>query len=480
MSGGAKLRAFPLDSDHNVPMRPLEIVLILATLGCLFIPYLKMATFGRIAAIGLAAIMLAQLIQEAGRWQMLPVYSVAAIWIALAIAGIGLPLWIGRIGIAGGVLMLVAGFGLGTLLPVLQAPPTTGNFAVGTATYHLVQNDRPEIFSDDPNDLRQLMLQVWYPAVESDAPVSPYIPDISVGGPAIAGVFGLPSFILNHVNLVQPNARVMPPLAGSAESAEAETTFPLLLFSHGRSGTRIQNTQQVEELVSHGYIVAAVDHAYGAGYTVYPDGRSIPYDQGIFGDDSPEQAGLVVDEWVKDFQYAIDSLFVFNNSPDHLLSNSINFSQIGAFGHSTGGGAAYEFCFRDERCGAALGLDPWLVPTSDEVVETGMNKPIMSMKQDQPLGELSDARLKTMFENTGAPSYYIEVAGTRHYDFTDFKRLSPALGWVGLTGSIEGTQIRDITNAYTRAFFDFHLRGWQGAILFADSAEFPEVTFTKR
>lgn len=455
-------------------MRPIELVLIIATLVALFVPYKRSATFGRITALVLAALLLAHLLNEAARWQMLPVYVVASIWIAVAALGLQLPTWVSRLGIVAGLFSVLIGFGLARLLPINAPPDITGSFAVGTATYHLVQQDRAEIFSEDPNDVRQLMLQVWYPAEQSEQPKAAYMPDIAIGAPSLARIFGLPSFILNHVRLIEPNAQQMPPIA------QSEGGFPILLFSHGRSGTRIQNTQQVEELVSHGYVVAAVDHAFGAGYTVYPDGRNIPYNQAIFGDDSPEQAGRVVTEWVKDFQFVLDTLAIYNESAGHPLVNSLNLSQIGAFGHSTGGGAAFEFCYRDERCGAALGLDPWLTPTSDEAINTGLSRPIMSLLQENGLGDLTDARLNTMFENTQSQGYFIQVDGTRHYDFTDFKHLSPALTYVGLTGDIEATQIRDIMNAYTRAFFDFHLRGWQGALLFADSAEFPEVTLTRR
>ena len=47
--------------------------------------------------------------------------------------------------------------------------------------------------------------------------------------------------------------------------------FPIIIFSHGNGGLRTQNTNQVEELVSHGYIVIAVDHTFDAGFIQFPD-----------------------------------------------------------------------------------------------------------------------------------------------------------------------------------------------------------------
>ena len=49
----------------------------------------------------------------------------------------------------------------------------------------------------------------------------------------------------------------------------------MLLFSHGFSGLRMQNTAQFEELASHGYVVASVDHTYDSVITIMPDSRAI-------------------------------------------------------------------------------------------------------------------------------------------------------------------------------------------------------------
>jgi hypothetical protein len=47
----------------------------------------------------------------------------------------------------------------------------------------------------------------------------------------------------------------------------------VLLFSYGWGGFRAQNTHQVKELASHGYIFAALAHTYDAAAAVFPDGR---------------------------------------------------------------------------------------------------------------------------------------------------------------------------------------------------------------
>jgi alpha-beta hydrolase superfamily lysophospholipase len=47
----------------------------------------------------------------------------------------------------------------------------------------------------------------------------------------------------------------------------------VLLFLEGATGFRQMNTFQVEELVSHGYVVAAIDQPGAAAAVVFPDGR---------------------------------------------------------------------------------------------------------------------------------------------------------------------------------------------------------------
>ena len=458
-------------------MRFFEILPVIVTLVVLFAPYKRGSTIGRILAAVLAITLLLHYVIEGSRWQMLPAYLVA--WPAVVYAATDFSLQnrlLSRMGRGVGASMLLIGLSLAALFPIVNAGELAGEYAIGTVVYHVIDGSREEIYSAEPGDKRNLMLQVWYPATVADEPVYPYIPDIDVGGPALAGLFGLPSFLLNHTRLIETRSHV------SAPPVAEGTPFPLLLFSHGLSGVRGQNLQQVEMLVSQGYVVAAVDHTYAAGYTVFTGNQVVPYDPGVIQFDTPIEnatAQQLVSVWAADMSFVVDYLTQITGQPDQLLYNVVNFDQIGAFGQSTGGGASYEFCFRDPRCDAALGLDPWVIPTSDEAVSSGLVKPTMAIRAPASLSPENWLRLDTLQSNSSSEDYHLVVADTQHYDFTDFKRLSPALSWVSLTGGIDGLRIRDIMDSYSLAFFDYHVRGWAGALLFADSAEFPEVTLTR-
>jgi hypothetical protein len=90
--------------------------------------------------------------------------------------------------------------------------------------------------------------------------------------PALARFVRLPEFTLAHLKYVTTNA------IPSAPVAESDGSYPVLIFLEGLGGYRQMNTFQVEELVSHGYIVAARDQPYAASMVVFPDGREAVYD----------------------------------------------------------------------------------------------------------------------------------------------------------------------------------------------------------
>ena len=42
-------------------------------------------------------------------------------------------------------------------------PKTTGLYDVGVKTMHLIDTSRPENFTQDPTDFREMMIELWYP-----------------------------------------------------------------------------------------------------------------------------------------------------------------------------------------------------------------------------------------------------------------------------------------------------------------------------
>ena len=95
-------------------------------------------------------------------------------------------------------------------------------------------------FTADPNDRRELMMQIWYPAKGApSSPRAPYVQNAAVVAP-LARLLRLPEFTFGHLKYVTTNA------IPSAPVADGEANFPVLIFSHGRGGYRQHNTLQVE------------------------------------------------------------------------------------------------------------------------------------------------------------------------------------------------------------------------------------------
>lgn len=455
-------------------MRLLEIGLIVTEIVLLFLPSRQRTAIAIVAALLLILLPLHFVIEQP-RWQMTLIYLLAPLliaWRLFAPASVGRGLaWT-----AGGLalLMLLLSVGLGILFPIVRLAELPGPYKVGTTTLALIDTERLDPYAPFPNQRRAVMMQLWYPAEEDVAGRrAPYLANGLTVAHAVAARFGLPSFLLNHVRLLQARAIVEAPVV------EEETRFPLIFFSHGLGGVRNQNTQQVETLASLGYVVAAVDHSYAAAVTVFPDGRVADYNPDVIAFDTTREtvtAQRLVETWTADLHLALARLKDQDAADDFLLANTIDFERIGVFGHSTGGGTAFQFCYEEPACLAAAGLDPWVVPTADRAVADGIPAPIMAIGTPTLLGPANELRLAALFANQQQPAYWLTVADTGHFDFTDFKRLSPALQWVDMTGSIAADEINGIMNAYLRNFFDYYLKGEGGALLFAEPLDFPQVS----
>jgi len=61
--------------------------------------------------------------------------------------------------------------------------------------------------------------------------------------------------------------------ADNAPIAKSPKTFPVVLFSPGAFGTSFQYSSAIEDLVSHGYMVAAIEHTSEVFAVVFLDGK---------------------------------------------------------------------------------------------------------------------------------------------------------------------------------------------------------------
>jgi pimeloyl-ACP methyl ester carboxylesterase len=495
-------------------MRPLEILLSLANLlifCILAIPRLRAIHWmGYLAPI---TVLLAgiQMLVEGPRWQMVPAYALTIIFFLIWLFGIVMPggihvnRLIAGVGVGLGVLGLAVSIALSTVLPVFHFPRPSGPYQIGTVTYHWVDTIRHEIFSADPNVHRELMAQVWYPAKENSSSArAPYVQDASALSPGFARVLHLPGFTFDYWKYVTTNA------IPSAPMATDKPSYPVLVYLTGLDGFRQASTFQVENLVSHGYIVVAIDQPYAAAAVVFPDGHQISgltkdqmqplIDQSL----SPvEKAPIlngqtlkdgIIPYFAQDVSFTLDQLTALDkNDPNGILTGRLDLERVGTFGVSLGAMVAGDACHRDPRLKACLMMDA-AMPA--DVVQAGLRQPSMWITRDagtmrlerQRSGGWSEAdiaqtltTMRAVF-NKSLPGdgYYVQVPGMFHINFTDAAYWSPLLPLVGLVGPINAQRAYGIVNAYSLAFFDRYLEGSPAALLDGPSKQYPEVLFETR
>lgn len=463
-------------------MRPLEILLLVLPLPYLLWPlfarvrprWLQMLPFAGLVVLGVHVLL------EGYRWQMLPAYLLTAVLAVRALYRLlrpappgGRRIWGVLGGLLGTLCLAFAAF-LPWLLPVPVLPVSDGPYAVGTRSFMLVDDGRAELYGETAGQPRRFMAQIWYPTDDTRGlQEARYIDGLDVLGPVLAADLGFPAYFLDHIRYAHTRSYLDAPFHPAVLDA------PLIAFSHGLGGFRSQNTTLVRDLASHGYVVVAADHTYGNAGTLFPDGSTALYSRTVLDrqGNPPRTSTTLVGVWADDIARLLDEVTRWNAKTGHWLNGRVDPTTVGLFGHSTGGGAAFEFCGRDARCQAIAGLDPWVVPVSDELVEAGFAQPLLVLKapvwdfDDAPANE---ARLQALFPSGSADRYLFTVAGTAHRDFSDQPLLSPLTPALGLSGPINSAYSQRLQSAFVRAFFDRYLRGSDGSLL-DNPAPFPEA-----
>ena len=438
-------------------MRPLEIVIPILLAIYLLFPRPRPFII-RILPASALLLTVIHFIVDGYRWQMIPIYLITLVLVLISLNAsrdlkpITSYLTFFLLGIS---------TALPILLPVPSIPASSGPYQVGTRIYELVDSSRREIYSGK-EEARRFMIQVWYPSEISLADVrAPWMANAEIFAPTLATYIDMPSFFLDHLGLVQM------PAYRESKPAPSSTAYPVILFSHGWNGFNAQNSGQAIQLASHGYVVVGIQHTYGALITVFPDGTVAKNNPVALPDGKPTEeyeaaAHILSNQWAGDMGFALDFLESQNNNSESPFHNLLDLSIVGVYGHSTGGGAAIEFCGTEFRCKALLGMDPFMRPVSYEVLESGLSQPSFFMFSQSWADDL-DSRNNELFHKfiPGVEQSLgvITINGTAHYDFTDIPLLSPLAPTLGLKGPISGRQVIIIVNDYLLSFFDLTLKG---------------------
>ena len=393
-------------------------------------------------------------------------------------------------------------------------PKPSGNYSVGTTSYDFTDPEREEIYTEDPDDKRELMVRVWYPSEKVlGGKRAPYFSESSPGENPLGAIAIATNSIIN------------------APVAQTESGYPVLLFSHGFASLPEFNTINAEELASQGYVVATINHTYESSVSVFPDGRVVTTSQffnpvieeqleslnknlnqnsnenlhnsePLISSKAEEMLKQSVGVRAKDAQFVLDKLAEINGKdPSGLLTGKLDLDRVGMFGHSLGGATTAQTLLQDNRFKAGIDLDGGLFING---VDESLSQPFMFMNSEvMGTGNISEAQVpetqvqdfiklrKSFFQNLQSDGYDVTIRGTGHYYFSDIPVAVTQLKDAGLPlgelGQLEDLidignphpinpeRATQIINDYIVVFFNRYLKN-QESPLFTASSPYPEVT----
>jgi predicted dienelactone hydrolase len=360
-------------------------------------------------------------------------------------------------------------------------PTPTGRYRVGRASFHRIDSSRPETFTEDPTDNRQVLFHIWYPAEPAGGTVAAYVdslPDDEVFRYSFVGI----------ERLMKTRSHAFTGVKVSG----ARKRYPVIIFSHGLGRVSAHYTAFLENLASHGYVVVGVDSPFFSSALKMPDGRIIQNKSQRYQRRGAREEEAVIQ--AQDLIFVLNELERMNKSDSDIgLAGRLDLRHVGVFGHSRGGFTAPHACLLDSRFRACLNLDGY--PLTPAVMEKGIRQPYMHIEEMAPwLPPPTDEQLTTSnqtreeankqareaeqqrektFSKMSSGVYLVTVKGAMHNSFSDMPFVSPER-YSNI--EINAERALTITNAYILAFFDRYLRGRRQSLLKAPGPMFPEVT----
>jgi dienelactone hydrolase len=355
-------------------------------------------------------------------------------------------------------------------------PRPTGPHAVGRTARDWTDPDRADPYARRPA-ARRLAVWIWYPAIPTPAPPAPYLPGLWKATALAMGIGG----------------GVRPHAVRDTVPAQVPTPWPVIVFSPSGNPPLVY-AALLEELASHGYVVAGISHTYESmPMSVFADGRARLMRPGSLGGafaapgarpfevDLRERAH-VVSVKAADIRFVIEAL---RREPPRLLRGRLDTDRVVAVGHSFGGGAAAEVCRHDPVARAGVSLDGglWRAPG-----EAGVETPFLQVFGEHPeytlpcaevvkRGLMTDAAYCAAdrtcsigawqaLHDSARPGLTAKVVGAKHAGFFDtpmlpLRRWSPLERLRGAPGPAAWRATADVL----LAFLDRHLRDGDGAFL---------------
>src|SRR5215472_5052855 len=387
------------------------------------------------------------------------------------------------------LLILTLWLGVITGLIGIHFPQLTGSYAVGRISYDLLDPSRQEPFLNNPRAKREIMVTVYYPAdPPTNAHPAPYVEGTMAD--LLASKVHLPAVA---VQLIHAHAYENVPIA--------QGSFPVVLFSPGIGTPPVEYTSTVEDVASHGYIVAMIYHTYSVPFTVFADGRVATLNEaGIRSENEPagtsdaqtnKDRNAIASVWVADARFTLDQLTKLN-SDDKLLKGHLNLAEVGKYGHSFGGATAAEVCREDARFRACINMDGtafsmtnssqikqplmWMASDYSQVTDSQLQQVQLTRREFNAKMQQRSKERETFIQSL-KQGYMFVLKGSTHSTYiTDEALIGPLVPGLGdPLATIDGVRAVTVINAYVEAFFNTYLKQQQTNLLNGNSPQYPEV-----
>lgn len=358
-------------------------------------------------------------------------------------------------------------------------PTPTGPHKIGRMSFHWKDASRDELETKAPGDKRELMAHLFYPAdAKASGERAVYVPDADAMRPPwndgqLARITAMRAFSRENATLPRGKAR-----------------YPVIVFMPGGGMKALTYHTLLEDLASHGWVVAAIDPPYNARAVRFPDGRVLsnlpPAERGWPQPRNREENQRFYQErivhWSRDVSFVIDQLTALDRGKGPFARRLDLRRGVGVFGHSRGGQAAGTVRLLDNRVRGGINLDGTagenaIIPAKEGDAAVG-SQPFLWIQGSLPPPPTDeqlqrarrtraeyDAEIERVMSSWrrqlsavtgGALRVYIDRPGIRHIDFSDEPFWDGAMTPANRPGRLQ--TIAD-TRAWVRAFFDGVVRG---------------------
>ena len=348
------------------------------------------------------------------------------------------------------LLLLVLGL---SIYSQLELPTPSGFYAVSRTVIKWVDPSRPEVLTEDPSDVREVVAMVWYPATPGTGTGEGYFPHLASLSEALVQSGEVERWEVIGLRYVRSDILL------DAKPLREQSPFPVVILSPG-NGTNVEfYTSLASDIASHGYIVMGINHPYDVAAVELSNGTVAPYhkEQWLM-DMKAHQAYIAGRIKVRtgDMLYALEQLDNLNSTGP--FAGTLDLSAVAAAGHSLGGITASEACKKDIRFKACLNFDGLQKGGPFSIEETAIppRQPFMFLTKESQL----HPRLLERFESL-QEGYWVVVHGASHESFNDGPLLQPSL-WPGPN---RADRLTDSIQAYTMAFLDHTLKGQSSSLL---------------